>query len=36
MILQTVDRVVGGEKMPDGEKYQVVRRPPSPKSVSAN
>jgi uncharacterized protein (TIGR02246 family) len=30
MILQTVDRVVGGEKMPDGEKILVVRRPPAP------
>ena len=32
MILQTVDRVVGGEKMPDGEKFLVVRRPPTPLS----
>ena len=31
MILQTIDRVVGGEKMPDGEKILVVRRPPAPK-----
>ena len=31
MILQTVDRVIGGEKMPDGEKFLVVRRPPAPK-----
>jgi len=30
MILQTVDRVVGKEKMPDGEKILVVRRPPAP------
>jgi uncharacterized protein (TIGR02246 family) len=31
LILQTVDRVVGGEKMPDGEKIVIVRRPPEPK-----
>jgi uncharacterized protein (TIGR02246 family) len=31
MILQTVDRVIGNEKMPDGEKILVVRRPPPPK-----
>ena len=31
MILQTVDRVVGGEKMPDGEKIVIVHRPPEPK-----
>lgn len=31
MILQTVDRVVGDEKMADGEKILVVRRPPEPK-----
>ena len=31
MILHTFDRVIGGEKMPDGEKIPVVRRPPMPK-----
>ncbi len=31
MILQTIDRVVGGEQMPDGEKILVVRRPPAPR-----
>ena len=30
LILQTVDRVVGKEKMPDGEKILIVRRPPAP------
>lgn len=30
LILQTVDRMVGNEKMPDGEKILIVRRPPAP------
>jgi uncharacterized protein (TIGR02246 family) len=30
LMLQMVDRAVGGEKMPNGEKFLVVRRPPQP------
>lgn len=33
MTLQTIDRVIGGEKLPDGEKILVVRRPPAPKTL---
>jgi uncharacterized protein (TIGR02246 family) len=35
MTLQTVDRVIGEEKLPDGEKFLVVRRPPAPKALPA-
>lgn len=30
MAMQSVDRVLGEEKLPDGEKFLVVRRPPTP------
>lgn len=36
MTLQTVDRVIGDKKLPDGEKFLVVRRPPAPKTQPAN
>lgn len=36
MTLQTVDRMIGDEKLPDGEKVIVVRRPPAPKTQPAS
>ena len=31
MMMQSVDSILGKEKLPDGEKFLVVRRPPAPK-----